>query len=78
MVILSTSWGRAMSDAITWEYVHDGTLVLTAIVKDRNPFGNPWGAPFYHSRRYQGYERSEAIACFVDSLTRDGLDIIEE
>ena len=63
---------------LTWEYAHDGTLIVTALVRDRNPLGNPWGGPFYHSRRFSGYDRSEALAMFVDSVTRDGLEIVAD
>jgi hypothetical protein len=64
---------------ITAERVkHNGAIVLTALVKDKNPSGNPWGSPFYHSRTFYGYRLPEAKAVFRDSLTRDGLDIVKE
>jgi hypothetical protein len=57
---------------------HSGGLIVTALVKDKNPAGNPWGSPFYHSRTFYGYTRSEAVAEFRDSLTRDGLTIARD
>ncbi len=63
---------------ITYERIHSGAVVLTALVKDRNRDGNPWGAPFYHSRTFYGYGKREAVALFRDSLTRDGLEIVKD
>lgn len=63
---------------ISWHYTGDGALVLTAVVKDANRDGNPWGSPFYHSRRYEGFTRREATAMFRDSLSRDGLSIVRD
>jgi hypothetical protein len=63
---------------ITSERVrHSGALILTALVKDKNPSGNPWGSPFYHSRTFYGYTLPEARAEYRESLTRDGLVIVK-
>ena len=56
---------------------HSGALILTALVKDKNPSGNPWGSPFYHSRTFYGYTLPEARARYRESLTRDGLAIVK-
>jgi hypothetical protein len=64
---------------ITYERaVPSGAWILTALVKDRNPSGNPWGSPFYESRTFSGYSKREAGEVFRDSLTRDGLVIVKE
>ncbi len=63
---------------ITTERVpHSGAIIVTALVKDGDPRGNPWGSPFYHSQTFYGYAKREAVAVFRDSLTRDGLTVVE-
>ena len=57
---------------------HSGAIILTALVKDRNSAGNPWGAPFYHSCTFYGYGKRDAVALFRESLTRDGLEIVRD
>lgn len=63
---------------ITCEKYVGGYYVVSALVKDNNPNGNPWGAPFFHSVRYEGYTKREAIENYRDSLTRDGLQVVRE
>lgn len=60
---------------ITAERIHDGTLVLSALVSYSQA---PWHSRFYHRRKYQGYTLTEAKSMFRDSLTRDGLVIVKD
>jgi hypothetical protein len=56
---------------ITTEKAHpSGAWIVSALVADG-------GAPFYQRRTYMGYSKREAVAMFRDSLTRDGLRIVE-
>jgi hypothetical protein len=55
-----------------------GGLNVTALVRDRNPLGNPWGGPFYETMHFEGYTRREAVALFRESLTRRGLFIVAD
>lgn len=59
---------------ITYERIHSGAVVLSALVYDRNGFGSP----FRHSCTFYGYGRREATDLFRDSLTRDGLVIVDD
>ena len=63
---------------ISYRRNHDGGLVLTALVRDTKPAGNPWGAPFYHSYTFYGYGKREATAEYRENLTHHGLVIVEE
>ena len=63
---------------ITTERTAPFTWRVTALVKDKNPSGNPWGSPFFHTRTYFGYPMREAKEMFRDSLTRDGLVIVKD
>lgn len=63
---------------ITCDRYVGGYYVVSALVIDRNSAGNPWGAPFFHSIRYEGYTRRQAIESYRDSLTRDGLRIVKD
>ena len=57
---------------ITAERVrHSGALILTALVTDGM-------GDFFHSVTYYDYTPSEARAKYRDSLTRDGLVIVED
>jgi hypothetical protein len=63
---------------ITTERNHDGAWILTALVRDRNPLGNPWGDSFYETRTYYGYSKREAIANYPEDIAKDGLYIVKE
>ena len=69
--------GGHMSSVWVDRYV-GGYYVVSALVMDKNRAGNPWGAPWLRSIRYEGYSRREAVAMFRDSLIRDGLRIVTE
>ena len=55
-----------------------GGWEVSALVRDRNPLGNPWGAPFYETGLFMGYTKREAVALFRDGLAERGLFIVTE
>ena len=63
---------------ISYRRNHDGGRVLTALVRDTNPAGNPWGAPFYRSYTFYGYGKSEATAEYLQHLADNGLVIADD
>ena len=63
---------------ITTQRNHDGALIVTALVRDRSPLGNPWGGPFYESRTYYGYSEREALGAYPEDVARDGLYVVTE
>lgn len=63
---------------ITCDKYVGGYYVVSALVVDRNSQGNPWGAPWLCSIRYEGYSRREAVSMFRNSLIRDGLRVVED
>jgi hypothetical protein len=68
---------------ITSERIHDGTLVLSALVAtshghDTWSYHSPWRTTWYCRRKYQGYTLKEAKALYRESLTRDGLVIVKD
>jgi hypothetical protein len=74
---------------ITASRNQNGSVTFTALVKDKNPNGNPWGSPFYHSLTMYGYAEDGFEGSwdsytdylretFLDCLTRDGLVVVED
>lgn len=63
---------------ISYRRNHDGGRVLTALVRDTKPAGNPWGGSFFHSYTFYGYGKREATDEFLVHLADNGLVIVEE
>lgn len=56
-----------------------GAWQCSAMVAQRDAFWpDIFCAPFFHRMTFMGYGKREAVELFVDSLTRDGLTIVDE
>jgi len=53
-----------------------GAWIVSALVVDNDPDGNPWGSPFYERLTFMGYSKREAVERYREAIHRRGLSLV--